>query len=429
MSVKKYRVMSLISFLAIVLFLVAACAPAAPAPAEPTPEVENKFEFFSWWTAGGEAEGLAALYDIYRAANPGVEIINTTVAGGAGVDAKAVLAARLIGGDPPDSFQVHAGLEIQKYAPEEYLEPLDDLYATWGLEKVFPPDLLTLLKYQGHYWSVPVNIHRSNVLWYNKQVFADNNLQTPKTFDEFFAVAEALKAKGIVPLVMGTKDGWEAAHVFEDVLAGTLGADGYRGLWTGKTSWTDPKVTEALENFKKMLTYVNTDHAALTWDGAGEYLIDGKGGMMIMGDWTDGWFTAKGFDGYGWAPSPGTDGIFVALSDAFALPKGAKNRDNAVLWLEVTGSKAGQEAFNPLKGSIPARTDTDRTLFNAYLQSAMDDWTSDAIVPSVMHGAAAFESWTTEFKDIVHLFVTSGDVAGTQAALQQACVNAGGTCP
>ncbi|MBT9174243.1 MAG: putative sugar-binding periplasmic protein [Syntrophomonadaceae bacterium] len=410
------------------LFFLVGCPPA-PVVEEPAPEVENKFEFFSWWTAGGEAEGLEALYVIYRAANPGVEIINTTVAGGAGVDAKAVLATRLIGGDPPDSFQLHAGLAIEKYAPEEYLEPLDDLYGAWGLEKVFPPDLLTLLKYQGHYWSVPVNIHRSNVLWYNKQVFADNNLQPPKTFDEFFAVADALKAKGIVPLVMGTKDGWEAGHVFENVLAGTLGADGYRGLWTGKTSWTDPKVAEALENFKKMLTYVNTDHAALTWDGAGEYLIEGKGGMMIMGDWTDGWFTAKGFDGYGWAPPPGTDGIFVALSDTFALPRGAKNRDNAVLWLEVAGSKAGQEAFNPLKGSIPARTDTDRTLFNAYLQSAMDDWTRDAIVPSVMHGAAAFERWATEFKDIVALFVTSGDVAGTQAALQQACVNAGGTCP
>ena len=62
---------------------------------------------------------------------------------------------------------------------------------------------------------MPVNIHRANVLWYNKKVFADNNLMPPKTWDEFFKVADALKAKGIVPFVIGTKEGWEAGHTFE----------------------------------------------------------------------------------------------------------------------------------------------------------------------------------------------------------------------
>ncbi len=379
----------------------------------------------SWWTAGGEAEGLAGLFRIYNELYPDVEIVNATVAGGAGTNFKAVLATRLLGGDPPDTFQLHAGLEVETYSPEQYLEPVDDIYASEGLEEVFPPDLLSLLKYKDHYWGVPVNIHRSNVLWYNKAVFEANGLTPPTTFEEFQQVAEALQAAGIQPFVMGTKDGWEAAHVFEDVLAGTLGAEAYKGLWTGETSWTDPKVTEALENFKMMLSYANDDHPALTWDGAGEYLIGGKGGMMIMGDWTDGWFTSKGFSGYGWAPPPGTDGIFVALSDSFALPNNAPNRENAINWLKVVGSKEGQEAFNPQKGSICARTDCDPALFNEYLQSAMVDWSQDAIVPSVVHGAAAVESWLTDYKDIITLFVTSGDVAGTQTALQQACVDAG----
>ncbi len=384
----------------------------------------SKLEIFSWWTAGGEAEGLAGLFSVYKKLYPTVEIINATVAGGAGAQAKAVLATRLTGGDPPDSFQVHAGLEVEKYTPARFLEPLDDLFKSEGWERVLPKDLLTLLRYQGKFWSVPVNIHRANVLWYNRKVFQDNNLTPPKTFDEFFKVADAVKAKGIVPFVFGSKDGWEAGHVFEVVLIGTLGADGYRGLWTGKTQWTDARVTQALNTFKRMLTYVNTDHAALTWDGAGQYLIDGKGAMQIMGDWQDGWFQSKRYTGYGWAPPPGTAGIFDALSDSFALPKGAKNRQNAVNWLKVVGSREGQEAFNPKKGSICARTDCSTGLFNQYLQSAARDWKTNALVPSVMHGAAAFESWATKFKDIVALFVTSGDVARTQTALQAACRDA-----
>ncbi len=379
----------------------------------------------SWWTAGGEADGLNGMFDIFKQQYPGVEIVNATVAGGAGTNFKAQLATRLVGGAPPDTFQLHAGLEVETYSPEQYLSPVDDIYASEGLEQAFPADLLSLLKYQDHYWGVPVNIHRSNVLWYNKAVFEANGVTPPTNFDEFQQVAETLKAAGIQPYVLGTKDGWEAAHIFEDVLAGTLGPDGYRGLWTGATPWTDPGVTQALENFKLMMSYANADHPALTWDGAGEYLINGKGGMMIMGDWTDGWFTSKGFTGYGWAPPPGTAGTFVALSDSFALPKDAPDQENAVNWLKVAGSKAGQEAFNPKKGSICARTDCDPALFNEYLQSAMVDWSKDAIVPSVAHGAAAKESWLTDYKDVITLFVASGDVASAQAGLQQACVDAG----
>jgi len=379
----------------------------------------------SWWTAGGEAEGLAGMLNIYKEMYPDVELVNATVAGGAGTNFKAQLATRLVGGSPPDTFQLHAGLEVETYSPEQFLQPVDDIYASEGLEEAFPSDLLTLLTYKDHYWGVPANIHRSNVLWYNQAVFEENGLTPPANFEEFQQVAETLQAAGIQPFVMGTKDGWEAAHVFEDVLAGTLGADAYRGLWTGQTDWTGPEVTQALENFKMMLSYANEDHPALTWDGAGEYLISGNGGMMIMGDWTDGWFTSKGFDGYGWAPSPGTGGTFVALSDSFALPKDAPDPENAANWLKVVGSKEGQEAFNPQKGSICARTDCDPALFNEYLQSAMVDWSQDAIVPSMVHGAAAIESWLTDYKDVITLFVASGDVAAAQNGLQQACVDAG----
>jgi glucose/mannose transport system substrate-binding protein len=379
----------------------------------------------SWWTAGGEAEGLTGLFDIYGSKYPDVEIVNAAVAGGAGFVFRPVLKTRLIAGDPPDTFQLHAGLEVEGYGPETYLEPLDDIYASEGLEAVFPADLLTLLEYKGHYWGIPVNIHRSNILWYDKSIFAEAGLNPPTTWDEFWAVADALKARGVVALAMGTSGGWEAPHIFEDVLAGSCGAEKYKGLWTGAVQWTDGCVTQALENFKRMLTYVNADHPALSWDGAGHYLIDNKGAMVIMGDWTNGWFQAQGYTDYGWAPPPGSKGIFVALSDSFALPKEAPHPDNAIAWVKVCGSKAGQEAFNPKKGSICARTDCDPTLFNEYLKSAMADWAVDAIVPSPVHGAAAIESWVTDFKDAIVLFVVSGDVAATQAALQQVCVDAG----
>ena len=386
----------------------------------------GKVEIFSWWTAGGEAEGLNALIKQFNDLYPEVEVINATVAGGAGTNAKAVLKTRVLGGDPPDTFQVHAGHElIDTWVKTNYMEPLTFIYKEEGWDKSMPKGILDIVSYKNDYWSVPVNIHRANVLWYSKSVFQKYGLKPPRTFDEFFKLSEVLKAKGIVPMVMGTKEGWEAGHVFEAFLIGTLGAEGYSGLWTGKTKWSDPKVTEALELFKKMLDYLNTDHSALTWDGAGQYLIQGKGAMLIMGDWTNGWFMSKNYDDYGWAPPPGNEGIFDALSDSFGLPKGSKNRDQVIAFLKVLGSRKGQEAFNKLKGSIPAKADADRSIFNPYLQSTMDDWNNDKIVPSVIHGAAASEGWATEYKDVLSLFVARKDVAKAQAALAAAAEDAG----
>ena len=46
----------------------------------------------------------------------------------------------------------------------------------------------------------------------------------------------------------------------------------------------------------------------------------------------------------------------------------------------------------------------------------MKDWASNAIVPSVVHGAAAVEKWATVYKDILNTFATNGDVAAAQKA-------------
>ena len=127
-----------------------------------------------------------------------------------------------------------------------------------------------------------------------------------------------------------------------------------------------------------MLGYTNADSSTLSWDAAAQLVVDGEAAFTIMGDWAEGYFVSKDMDpgagDFGWAPAPGSVGVFQWLSDSFVLPKGAGNREGALAWLRVAGSKAGQDAFNPVKGSIPARSDGDRSLYDAYLQSSMADW-------------------------------------------------------
>jgi glucose/mannose transport system substrate-binding protein len=432
MSRKLYPVVAL---LIVAAMLLAACKPT-PVPTEapvvaptqaPAAAPGGDLEVFSWWTAGGEAEGLAAMLKVFQAQYPDVNVINATVAGGAGVDARAVLATRMQGGDPPGSFQVHAGHElIDTYVVAGQMEPLTFLYEEEGWLDVMPEDLIKILSSEGEIWSVPVNIHRANVLWYNKSVFEAQGLEPPATWEEFFTVAETLKGAGIIPLSLG--EAWTEVHLFETVLLGTLGPEAYAGLWTGETAWNTPEVTKALNNFDRVLDYVNEDYAALSWDQATQLVIDGTAAMNIMGDWAEGYFKAQEWTPgveFGWAPAPGSGGSFDALSDSFGLPANAPNRDAVIAWLKVCGSKEGQDAFNPIKGSIPARTDGERSLYDEYLQSAMDDFSRDAIVPSLMHGAAAAPSWQQDVIDAVGLFIGNRDVAAFQEALTAACTSAG----
>jgi hypothetical protein len=139
----------------------------------------------------------------------------------------------------------------------------------------FPPGLLDIISYKGEIYSVPVNIHRSNVLWYNRQALADAGLEPPGTVEELLDVSERLAARGVIPLALGDRGIWASTHLRESLLLGTVRPEQYRGLWTGLTPWDGPEVRAALRTFARLMSYVNTDHAPLSWDRAAQYVIEG----------------------------------------------------------------------------------------------------------------------------------------------------------
>lgn len=422
-----YSLIAVLMLTALVLSACGGAATQAPAKTQPPAQGGKEVEVFSWWTGGGEAAGLEAMIKVFNAKYPDIKFINAAVAGGAGTNARAVLATRLQSGDPPDSWQGHAGQElIGTYVAGNQIQPLNDLYESEGWLKVMPQTLIPLISQDGKIYSVPVNIHRANVLWYNPKILEDNKIAVPTTIDEWFAAMDKLKAAGVTPLALGEQ--WTKMHLLETILLGTLGAEKYNGLWNGTTDWGSAEVKTALENFQKAMTYANTDSASLSWQDAAQLVVNGDAAFNVMGDWAEGYFRELGKKpkvDYGWAPVPGSVGVFQFLSDSFVLAVGAPDPEAAVAWLKVAGSKEGQEAFNPVKGSICARTDCDKALFGEYLQSAMDDWASNVVVGSLTHGVVANDSWKSEIDTALGLFVSNGDLAAFQNALVSACKSSG----
>ena len=111
-----------------------------------------------------------------------------------------------------------------------------------------------------------------------------------------------------------------------------------------------------------------------------------------MGDWAYGEFVnanLKDNEDFGWIDFPGTQDYFDLVADGFTLAKDAPNPEAAKAWMKSVNSLPAQEAFNPLKGSICARTDCDREKFGIYHNWSMDSFASDTVVPSIIGGAAA----------------------------------------
>lgn len=387
----------------------------------------NTIEIFSWW-AGDEGPALEALIEVFEAKYPGVTVDNATVTGGAGVVAKAVLKTRMLGGDPPDSFQAHIGKElIDTWVIADRMEDLTFLFEEEGWFDVFPADLIALISTPEGIWSVPVNIHRSNVMWYVPAKLEAWGIGVPQTWAEFLTVCPAIQAEGVTPLALA--ENWTVSHLWESIALAALGPDDYDRLWTGELAFNDPKSVAAFELMNDVLACTNADAAGLSWQQATDRVVDGEAAFNIMGDWAAGYmYTTLGLEpgtGFGWAPSPDTDGIFMVLSDSFGLPLGAPNRENAINWLRVAGSLEGTDTFNPIKGSIAPRTDTDLSKYNAYLQAAAADFGSDRQVGSLIHGTAANENFMSTFAQVMEILLDTGNAQAAANAAHALALQTG----
>lgn len=372
-------------------------------------------EIMSWWTGGGEAEALNAIVEGFQEKNAGVEVINSAVAGSGGTNAQAVLATRMAGGDPPDVFQANGGYDTLQWTEGDQILPLDDLFEANGWNELLPEKIVQMNTKDGHVYGVPINIGRDNMIWYNKKVFEENNITPPTTWDEFFEAAEALKGAGITPLALGDSNPTWATLIFEEVLLAQAGVEGHDKVFQGELSMDSEEVRQAAETFNKLLDYVNENHSALDWQDAAQLVVDGDAAMLAMGDWAAGFFQSVNMEpdvDFGWFEAPGTTEYFLAEFDAFLVPAQAKNTEGGKAFAEFTIDPVAQTGVSIHKGSIPARVDIEADSFEsgAYVASAMEDFKTLEIVPSLIGKAIAPAGFFSKFNECINILVNGRDV-------------------
>ncbi len=387
----------------------------------------GEVEVLHWWTSGGEKRAADTLKQLVE--EQGHTWKDFAVAGGGGEAAMTVLKTRAVSGNPPAAAQIK-GPDIQEWGELGLLTDLDDVAKENKWDEILPKQIAGIMKYDGAYVAVPVNVHRVNWLWINPEVFAKAGATPPKTLDEFFAAADKLKAAGFVPIAHGGQP-WQDGTVFEDIVISVLGPEGYRKAFVDldKDTLTGDKMVQAFATLKKLRDYIDADAAGRDWNTATAMVINGKAGMQIMGDWAKSEWTAAnkvaGKD-YQCLPFPGTQGSFAFNVDSLAMFKLSKEEDRKAqedLARTVLGSKF-QQFFNQNKGSIPVRLDEDMSAFDSCAQQSMADFKAAAqgpgLQPSLAHGMAASSYVQGAVFDVVTNFFNDPAADPKKAAQQLA---------
>lgn len=151
--------------------------------------------------------------------------------------------------------------------------------------------------------------------WYNKQIFARNNLQPPTTWDELVQLAGHLQQKGIQPFSSSGIQGWPITRLIGNYLVRKLGPDAMENVKSGQTKLTDPAYVEAAQQVANLgkQGYFGKGVATLDYTPALDLFLQGKAAMLYMGSWalTDFNSTAEdkiGADNIGFLPFPNVTG-------------------------------------------------------------------------------------------------------------------------
>lgn len=146
----------------------------------------------------------------------------------------------------------------------------------------------TALKYQeftdGTIYTLPLEYH-VEMIWYNKEIFAQNNLEVPKTMAEWLAVCKKLKANEVTPISVDGIDRWPVQRYLAMTAFRKTGNQFIEELSQGKAQMNSAVGKESAEFVKEIGQYFNEGFSATDYATAQSMFLDGKSAMYYIGDW------------------------------------------------------------------------------------------------------------------------------------------------
>jgi raffinose/stachyose/melibiose transport system substrate-binding protein len=326
-------------------------------------------------TSGAAADGtvtISFLYDngeatvnvaktvvaAFEAANPKIKIKTETRP--AGTEGDNIVKTRLSTGEMSDVFWYNSGSLLQALNPTQTLVDLTGDPVLKNVEESYLP----VVTQGGKVYGVPEGSATGGGILYNKKVYEKLGLQVPKSWAEFMANNDKIKAAGLTPVISTFKDTWTSQlFVLADFFNVQAAVPSFAQDYTANKAKyaTTPA---ALAGFKRLEEvhakgYLNEGFGSANLDAGIKLLAEGKGVHypLLTGVIPGfiGKFPQVGTD-IGYFAVPGDDaaknGATVWEPSAAYIPKSTKNLEAAKKFLAFIASPEGTVAFG--KGAPPA---------------------------------------------------------------------------
>lgn len=269
----------------------------------------------------------------------------------------------------PDIFYNWGGGSIKPYLDAGQLVDLTSAVKNDAtLKNGFLPSIVEAGSLDGKIYGVPMRGMQPVMLFYNKTLFAENNVEVPKTWEDLQKAITTFKSKGITPFALGGSDKWPELMWMEYLLDRIGGPDVFRKIQNGDSSaWGDPAVLKAAQTVKQLVddgafgkNFNSVDYGN---GGAPTLLNKGKAAMHLMGSWEYSTQLGKApkfaKESLGWANFPTVAGGVGDPADVVGNPTNywsinsrTKHKDAAIAFLKTMASKSYAQALVD-NGDVP----------------------------------------------------------------------------
>ena len=285
----------------------------------------------------------------FQKANPGVTVKTETRPGGS--DGDNIVKTKLSTGEMQDVFWYNSGSLLQALNPSQTLVDLTNDPAVANVEPSFFP----VVSQGGKVYGGPFGTAFGGGILYNKDVYSKLGLQIPKTWSDFEANADKIKAAGITPVIETFKDTWTSQlFVLGDYYNVQKANPNFAKDYTAnKVKYaTDPNAIKGFQKLQEVKAkgYVNDNYGSATQAQGMKLLAQGKGAMYPMLSVAVGLVTADQAKKIGFFGIPGDDaaeaGATVWEAGGAYIPRTSKNVDLAKKFIAFMNTNAGTDAFS-----------------------------------------------------------------------------------
>src|SRR6056297_1176386 len=392
---------------------------------------DNTLEVLHGWTGGDGEAAINELTSAFEEAHSDVSTDFKPIGGGGNTNLDTTVANRLQQNDPPSSFAGWPGKNFQQY--DGVLGDITDVWEEEGFMDSHVEEAVNQCQTDdGNFAAVPIGSHRLNCLFYNMDVINSAGID-PNSMSSLSDLVSAMDTVATetdaTPMAHAMAGPWTTLQLFGVVLLGQEGYDSYMTFVNGEGG--GDAVRSALETTGTILEgYITDDAASINLTQANQKIMEGSAAFIHQGNWAAGAYRTNDLtynEDWGFVPFPGTEGLYTLHIDSFLYPVNSNSGENpspeaTKTWMRFAGSLEGQQAFDPLKGCIPTRTDADPEEFGPYLAETIEDFqNAEEKPPTLAHGLAVSPTALSEMKGVITSnFTGPYDVDATATGLLDA---------